>query len=294
MSPDSVSPSSASPNPATDGSSPREVVIVKLGGSLLTDKKQEATARHETIERLAREVAEVRPELDEDLILGHGSGSFGHVAAARHGLGKGFYCTAGERANPDKGRGIAETLHEAARLHRLLVNALLQAGEAPFGWAPSSALLSEKGHPTTAGSLHPLVEALKLGLLPVVYGDVLLDGSWGASILSTERLIRHLIEGFPSAGLHVRRLLWCGETDGLYDDEGRTIEIVRADEASSVRQHARASSGTDVTGGMALRLETTLQLAQKGVESRLINGTVPGLLADALRGHDVPGTRILP
>jgi isopentenyl phosphate kinase len=95
------------------------------------------------------------------------------------------------------------------------------------------------------------------------------------------------------SNIRVRRLLWCGETDGLYDTEGNTIDVIAATNYTHARAQIGRTAGTDVTGGMLLRLRTTRALAKKGVESWLINGKTPGLLEAALRGETVPGTRVV-
>ncbi|MFN3762874.1 MAG: hypothetical protein ACK4WK_06715, partial [Anaerolineae bacterium] len=67
-----------------------ERVFLKLGGSLITDKSSPYTPRPEVIRRLAeevREALEARPDLE--LVVGHGSGSFGHAAAAPYGTRQG-------------------------------------------------------------------------------------------------------------------------------------------------------------------------------------------------------------
>ncbi len=61
-----------------------DLVVVKLGGSLITDKRTDSTLRPEVLARLCREIAAGREQLEESLMVTHGSGSFGHVAARRH------------------------------------------------------------------------------------------------------------------------------------------------------------------------------------------------------------------
>ena len=57
----------------------KPVVLVKLGGSLITRKDRPDTARREVIARLAAEIAEAWPRVAGSLVLGHGSGSFGQT-----------------------------------------------------------------------------------------------------------------------------------------------------------------------------------------------------------------------
>ncbi len=56
--------------------------VLKIGGSILTDKTRDNAARLDEISRVAQEIA-ARPE---DLVLVHGAGSFGHFPAKRYGL----------------------------------------------------------------------------------------------------------------------------------------------------------------------------------------------------------------
>lgn len=258
-------------------------LLIKLGGSLLTDKERTETSHPERIERLAREIAGAREAAEgrgERIVLGHGSGSFGHIAAAAAGLGKG-------PLDPGNLAGASRTQERAAALHHLVLEALRAAGLAPFSLAPGSFLLAEGGTPVER-FLSPLAHALRLGLLPVVYGDVVLDRAWGASIASTEAVLSEIATGLPALGIGISRALWLGETEGVYDAAGETVPRLVALEDAAIG----AARGTDVTGGMRLRLETCLALARCGIPSTILDGREPGRLAAAIRGEDVPGTRI--
>ena len=188
--------------------------------------------------------------------------------------------------------GVSRTQERAAALHRLVIAALVEAGALPFSIAPSSCLVSEAGRPA-AFAAEPLLLALDRGLLPVLYGDVVTDRAWGISICSTEKLFEILARTLAEQGRTVRRALWLGETDGLYDAEGKTVPTISAGDLDRAAEAIGAPSGTDVTGGMLHRVETALALARLGIPSRLANGLVPGLLERALRGEDVPGTEVL-
>lgn len=252
-----------------------EVVLLKLGGSLITEKSQRETARPEVIARLAQEIARALPRLRERLVLGHGSGSFGHVAARESGI-------AGGLSSPSQLPGVSMTQERAAALHRQVFDQLLAAGLAPFSIAPSSCLVYKSRQPDLA--IKPLLLALKNGLLPVVYGDVVMDLDQGVRICSTETMLELLAHRLP-----VRRALWLGETDGVYDGEGRTIpHLSPGDPLESIG----APAGTDVTGGMRHRVETALSLTRLGIRSVLLNGLTPGVLEKALLGEEVPGTTL--
>jgi isopentenyl phosphate kinase len=266
-----------------------EAILVKLGGSLITDKAQAETPRLPMIRRLAGEIARAAARSTSSgvagihLIVGHGSGSFGHRAAARYGIAAGL-------SSPEQLPGISLTQERAAALHWQVMAELLAAGALPFSLAPSSALTAAQGEPVSFCD-EPLLLALERGLLPVLYGDVILDREQGVAICSTERLFTLLARRLPERGIAVRRALWLGETAGVWDGEGRTIpHLTRADFAGMARGAIGAAVGTDVTGGMRHRVETALALADLGITSRILDGREPGLLERALGGEEVPGT----
>jgi isopentenyl phosphate kinase len=266
------------------------VTLLKLGGSLLTDKTGVEAARPAVIARLAAEIAAGAPAATRGLVVAHGSGSFGHVAARRHGIAAGLH-------DPAQLPGVSLTQERAAALHWQVVAALAAAGLCPFSLAPSSAVVSAAGSPQTFAA-EPLRLALAAGLLPVLYGDVVLDREQGVAICSTERLFVLLARALAAEGIAVARIVWLGETDGVYDGSGRTLARLDAAALADLQGQARpavgTAAGTDVTGGMLHRVETALALAARGIPSLIANGTTPGVLAAALRGETVPGTEILP
>jgi isopentenyl phosphate kinase len=266
-----------------------DVILIKLGGSLLTEKARPETARAEVIARIAAELARAAAlsgglPSGPRLVVAHGSGSFGHVAARRYELAGGVRSAA-------QLPGVSLTQDRAAALHRQVTGALVAAGALPFSLAPSSCVVAAGGRPVEL-SPEPLLLALGQGLLPVLYGDVVLDREQGAAICSTERLFELLARHLPALGFPVRRALWLGETDGVYDDEGRTIPRISAASFGAAARSIGAPAGTDVTGGMLHRVETALALARQGIPSLLLNGLVPGALERALLGEPVAGTAI--
>ncbi len=72
------------------------LTFLKLGGSLITDKDSPHTARPEILRRLADEIVAARQSNPAmQLLIGHGSGSFGHMPAKKYG-------TRGRRPHPAK------------------------------------------------------------------------------------------------------------------------------------------------------------------------------------------------
>ena len=258
-----------------------DVVFLKLGGSLITHKSRRASVRRGELQRLAAELAQGAARCRARVVVGHGSGSFGHQAAQRHALQN--YRNPRPQAPP-----TAAVQRAAHDLHRQVVAALEEAGATPFSVLPSSNCSGRTGK-VTRMDVTPFLNAMAAGLTPVTGGDVVLDSTGLATICSTESVFIKLARRLVARGHRVRRALWLGNTDGVYDEEGRTMPSISS---ASRRGSVGGSEDTDVTGGMSLRVNTALSLARVGVESWLLDGRVPGALLRALAGERIGGTRV--
>jgi len=262
----------------------RPVTFVKLGGSLITEKDQPFTAREDVITRLAREVADSRTVHEGRIVVGHGSGSFGHVAAARTKL-------LDPDSEGDPAEALSQTQRAVAALHRRVVSAFREAGSPVFSFAPSSAFVTNDGHPVDVRA-EPVQRALELGAIPVTFGDVFLDRKRNASICSTETVFRTLLRILEAQNVTTNRVVWLGDTDGVYDVEGNTIGTLTPDRIDHLLDEVEAPAGTDVTGGMKHRLRTARALARRGVPSLIASGLEAGRLRRVLRGDDGHGTYV--
>lgn len=265
--------------------SPDGLTLIKLGGSLLTDKSAVESLRAEVLERIAREVAAASLGAPGRLILGHGSGSFGHAEALRRGLSGGAVVAAAPGA-------VAAVHAAAARLHRMVLKALRDAGAHPLSFPPSCCLVAEGGG---SGSWDPgpLLAALAARTLPVVYGDIVLDPAGGARICSTEDALVAVARSLRASGRRILRAVWLGVTDGVLDARGVRIAHI-AHGADRPARTAGAAVGADVTGGMAHRVARALDLAATGVPSWIGDGRKPGVLRAVLAGEESGGTWVLP
>lgn len=262
-----------------------KAVLVKLGGSLITEKSKPFTERPDVINRLAGEIHQARQESGMTLVVGHGGGSYPHKPAAD-------YKTQAGVKDRDSYRGIALVQDEAARLNRIVVEALIKSGENAMTIQPSAASLSENGR-LMEWFTGPLERLLEYGMLPVVYGDVGLDTGRGCCILSTEELFR-----FLAGRLGVSRVIMCGKTDGVFtsdparDSSASHIPEITRENFSDVRGYLSDSDGIDVTGGMLHKIEQALEMARNGVSTEIINGNRHGNLRAALLGKKVSETLI--
>ena len=66
------------------------MILIKFGGSVITDKAEYRKFNKETVARLADEIK----RSGQEVIIVHGAGSFGHVVSKQYNLQKGYeMCT---------------------------------------------------------------------------------------------------------------------------------------------------------------------------------------------------------
>ena len=259
------------------------MIFLKLGGSLITDKTRAETARPDVITRLGEEIRRALADgSPKQLLIGNGSGSFGHVAAARHGTRAGVHSSA-------QWFGFAEVSDAAIR-----INALVRAGLRAAG-VPAMSVTASASARCVDGLLvemavEPIRRLLSHELIPLLHGDVAIDDTRGGTIVSTEQILAYL-----APFLEPRWLLLAGETNGVYDQSGEVIPVISPENLEQIRPALGGSRGTDVTGGMASKVEEMLALARHtGARIRIFDGRVPDLLYGLLRhgGEFATGTLI--
>lgn len=232
-------------------------IFVKFGGSVITDKRVAESADIETIQRLASAVATARrrrPGLR--IVLSHGSGSFGHVAAAKYGIHKGLAADA-------DWYGFAATSAAALRLNRLVVDALIAAQVPAISFQPSATIETANGQVQEWHTAH-IAKALDYGMVPVVHGDVSFDRIQGSAIASTEMLLQWLCR-VPA--LQPRKIILIGESavytaDPHKNPDAVRIPMIHRGNIDHVMGGASGSYGVDVTGGMASKLALMWRLIE--------------------------------
>jgi isopentenyl phosphate kinase len=258
------------------------LTLLKLGGSLITDKNQKATFRQAVMARVA---GEIRAALNDaphlKLIIGHGSGSFGHFEA------KHYNTIAGVHTSADW-VGFAKVATVAAELNYLVAKELQAAAVPVLRLQPSASALALDGK-ITAMNLTSIERALKHGLVPLVYGDVAFDDVRGGTIISTEAIFTYLV-----SQLAVKRIILLGEVDGVYDDQQNSIPQITLDNFHQYESALGGSGGVDVTGGMLTKVADMLELASHDPYPiiHIINGKQPGIIRAVLSDLPVGGTTI--
>ncbi len=267
----------------------RELIFLKLGGSLITDKTKPYTVRLDKLQALVAELGSALSRRDYlRVLLGHGSGSFGHFAVKEHLLG--LRNPLSERGDGTAAvqywRGYSEVRYRAAELNGYVMDAMHRAGIPSMALQPSAMVKAADG---AVASWDPatLKAALASALVPVIYGDIVFDDTRGSTVLSTEALMIHLA---PS--LRPKRILLVGFEAAVWADypaRQRAIERITPHSYAALAGKVSGSDGADVTGGMRAKVEDMLGLVSRmpGLTIQILSGENPGNLEQALGGADL-------
>lgn len=261
----------------------KKLILIKLGGSLITDKNKPETADMTVIKELANEIKEINDEKKYKLIIGHGSGSFAHVPAKQYQTKNGFI-------NEKSPHGMVLVQDAAAKLNRIIVNSFIEEHIEAFSINPSSALVASSGK-IIEWYLKPLLILLKNNILPVVYGDTVCDEKLGCTITSTEVLLNYLALNLKEE-YKIEKLIYLGITDGVWDENKTTIPLITPETYLVMQKNFGVSHGIDATGGMEHKMSEAIAIAKTGVEVVIANGKVPGTLKKIINVEKVKCTII--
>ena len=257
-------------------------IIVKLGGSVVTIKERPFTPNNRAIARLAEELrrADVK-----SLIVIHGGGSFGHPPAKEYAIAEGY-------KNPEQLVGFSKTHRAMVVLNRLVVDALIQQSIPAVGVQPSAFIMTRKGRISDLNSAL-ILRMLEMNLVPVLYGDAVLDVEQGFSILSGDQLMVSL-----AISLESRQIIIGVDVDGLYTADpklhadAKLIEDTSLVELKTFLGKIGKSMAVDVTGGMYGKIAELIPALERGIEAKIINARKANRLCKALMNQEVRGTRI--
>jgi isopentenyl phosphate kinase len=255
------------------------VALIKLGGSVITDKSRYRTFNQESTDRLAREIA----SSGRQVILVHGAGSFGHLLAHEHQLQRGYL-------NDSQRLGLVKVQQDVRDLNREVMFSLDRAGITATSIPPGACAVMEGGRLKKMG-VDIFHRYLELGITPVTFGDVVLDTQRKFGICSGDQLMLLLAREF-----HPNLIVFCADVDGIFTADpnlDKNASLIEQVDSSTLESLPRTSRVTDVTGSIYGKLESMLSLAQMGKSTMVINGLIPGRLASALRGEKVKGSMVV-
>jgi isopentenyl phosphate kinase len=257
-------------------------VMLKIGGSVITDKNGELAARTQEMSRLAEEIQKANVQ---NLIIVHGGGSFGHPVAQKYAIKEGF-------KEENQKIGFAETHHVMTVLNGLFMDALIWRDVPAVSITPSSCIITKKGR-IQCFEETSLKMLLKMGFLPVMYGDAVFDTELGFTILSGDQLVSYIAEKF-----NAERIIIGVDVDGLYDGDPKVETTAKMfthltlAELRKLQNKFGEPTACDVTGGMFGKMAELVPAIEHGISVTIVNATKPNYIYKALKGEKAEGTLI--
>ena len=261
----------------------KPLVIVKLGGSAITDKNRYMTADKRNISRLAKEIAEARKRGYFDLIIVHGAGSFGHMPVKKHGIKEGIF--------EEKHRlGFADTNLSCSILSQHVVSALIKEGIPAIVVTPLT-VLNHSNKKIKNFDTKIISELLRAGYVPVMRGDMVLDDAIGGSISSGDEQVPYL-----ARALKAKKVVYGADVDGIFTSDPKTnknaklIPLITKQNINRVLSSLEEAKTHDVTGGMKGKINELLHNAS--VPIYIVNARKPNTLKKTLIGEETTHTKI--
>lgn len=242
-------------------------VLLKLGGSVITEKDTPETVDTEALSQAADAISAA----NHDMVLVHGGGSFGHHHAAEYGV----TTTDGT----DNAEGVNAIHNAMTRLSQRVVSALTERGVPAVPVRPLSVATRDSDGELTLPT-QQIQTLLSEGFVPVTHGDMVAHAGAGSTVLSGDELV---VELAPEIG--ATRVGVCSTVPGVLDDHGAVID--RIESLGAVRSVLGGSDATDVSGGMAGKVTSLLGLDSPAcifgpdALDSFLSGATPGTTIDA-------------
>ncbi len=235
----------------------RQVLYLKMGGSLITDKK----VAYKPLLNNIQNIADIIKTINQPMIIAHGSGSFGHTSAKKYGGLKSYSSRI----------GIAKVSRDASAINNIVVDELLKNDLPVVSFRPQSFLLANEGR-LKQGFFKPILESLKQGLIPIIYGDVIWDKSWQSTIFSGEKILYELAKYLIKQNYEVNAVIQLSDVDGVMSSDGKIIKEITNSNWRTIKQYIYPLNVTDVTGGMTHKIEQALKATRYNISTYIING----------------------
>ncbi|MFW5703617.1 MAG: isopentenyl phosphate kinase [Patescibacteria group bacterium] len=238
----------------------KKLIMIKLGGSVITEKSKPYTVRRTNLEFLAEQLSQIeqlKKNTNEQIIIGHGAGSFGHYAVHTHGL--------------ETAHAIEQVQRSVLRMHQE-VRDVCGKQKLPLFTVQPSMLFTVSDGIVTQSQISQVFQVLRAGGIPCVYGDVLFDDLRYAQVFSTERIFSELVLAIQrSREYTVTQIIHVGTVSGVLDGLNNVISEINQDNWPEIEQHIFQTAGYDVTGGMRHKIEESLALTQLGITTYFVN-----------------------
>jgi len=245
------------------------VKILKIGGSVITDKSASVgVIKKDNIETIAKELWENKEAITGKLILINGAGSFGHPLVKKYNITKTYTPLA------------AAKIHNSVKnLNNIFVSSLIAQGIPAVSVDPISSIVCNNGKIINM-QINSITQMLNTKLVPVLYGDIVLDQEKTTHILSGDQIATYLAKKLKVS------IIGAGSSeDGVYykKNNNKIIKTINNKIFYKIKKDITGSAHTDVTGGMLGKVTRMLKL--KKTTSYIFNATKTGNITAFLQNN---------
>jgi len=262
------------------------LIILKIGGSVLTDKTKPLSVNTDVIESIATQIASIKLP---NLIIVHGGGSFGHPLAEKYRLVNGI-------KESNQIFGITKTHQAMLNLNKIIVEIFISHNIPIIPISPLDVFFTNNGR-IEESFLLPIKKSLEIGLIPMLFGDTVYDFSQGVSILSGDQIV-----AFLSEKLNANKLILGTDIDGLFTADpkiytnAKLIREVTPENFPEIKANLSRETSKkqiDVTGGMLGKLNELITVAKTGVTIYIINAKIDNNIKKIILGAEDIGTKFV-
>lgn len=245
-----------------------DMILIKLGGSIITNKEKPLSPRRKTIDKIVQSLRKI----DEEIVIVHGGGSYGHYWSVRYNMH-----TKPANYSP---HGVSVVKNSMVELNKIILDSFLKNKLNPYCLPPTDFMSGNK--PVTK-KVKEIGKIAKTGLIPITYGDALWYGQKKFFILSGDKIMTML-----SKILRPKLCIFVLNVDGLYSDM-KSKKLIRK---LGKKIPLLTKTLMDVTGGMSRKVEESSIIAKSGIDVFFVNGNKPQRIVDAIKRKKFNGTLV--
>ena len=263
----------------------RDITLIKLGGSVVTDKSKNQHYRQEMVRQLGKELAEYQQQTNELFFIGHGQGSYAHPIVKKYSE----HFTSKDAFQAHK---MVEMLRVISKLHEQILDDLIDCGLPTVSYRFSQqAFLNHVGKIDMQLDLLELL--LDLQTAPLTTGDIVVDVNKGNAVLSTEKIFFKLINHLQqSTKFRVKRVAYVTEVEGVLDHDRQLMTHIGANQKLDESMFFSDSAQSDVTGAMKHKVESAQAVARQGIPVAIFSPLIKNNLSNYLNEKSWRGTLI--
>ncbi len=242
------------------------MILIKLGGSVITNKEKALSPRRKAIENMVKNLKKV----DEPMTVVHGGGSYGHYWSVKYDMHT--------KERKYDLRGVSIVKNSMIELNKIILDSMIKNRLSPYCLPPTDFMSANK---PIVKKVKEIEKIAKSGMIPVTFGDVLWYGQNKTYVLSGDRIMTHIAKI-----LKPRLTIFALNEDGLYSD----LKSKKLVEELQAERPVISENKMDVTGGMTRKVEEATKIAKMGLEVFFVNGNKPQRITKAVKKKRFEGT----